>query len=70
MSFETMKDADIVRNLKFQENRYTPQGLKVLTQYQLLLREAYRRGLRKEVLTPEQELARLEEEGPGFDRRV
>ena len=68
MTFDDMKSSDIERNLKFLENRYTSDGLMLMKQYQGLLQEAIRRGIRAENLTPEQQMARLELEGPGFSR--
>ena len=58
----------LLQSLTFYERMYTPAGLKANAVYQVLLKEAIDRGLRQEILTPEELAIRVEMEGPGMDR--
>lgn len=68
MARPELTDSELLRSLTFLERRYTPEGLKANLAYQTLLRKAIDRNLRLETLTEEQQLVRIEVEGPGFNR--
>lgn len=70
MARPELTDNELLRSLEFLERRYTPEGLKANVVYRTLLRKAIDRNLRLEVLTEQEQLVRIEVEGPGFNREL
>lgn len=59
-------DKQLLASLTFLERRYTAEVLEEKAAYRQLRKEAIKRGLREENLTPEQQMIRLQLDGPGF----
>ena len=70
MALSELTDNDLLRQIIRFERQLTEMGLSKHKVYQAFLREAIRRGLKTENLTEEQIAARIEAEGPGFDRVI